>query len=197
MIPFDDYKPTRQLLINMFTDNQIPMKKEKNMKYFIVVDMQNDFCTGSLANENAKKIIPNIKEKLTEYREKGYTIVYTKDTHEKNYLDTMEGKYLPVKHCINETNGWAIVDELKPCDNDIVLLKRHFGYVDWDKLIVPGDEVILSGTVTSICVLANAIAIKMIDEVNVSVIEDCCADITKENHLAAITVLKAQQVNIL
>ena len=78
-------------------------------KFFIVIDMQNDFVTGSLANPAAAKIIPFIKEQIQQYKEKGYQVIFTRDSHSEDYLETGEGKHLPVKHCIMYTKGWEIV----------------------------------------------------------------------------------------
>ena len=99
-------------------------------KLFIVVDMQNDFVTGSLANPAAEKIIPNIVEKL---KAKDYTyLIFTRDTHQKNYLETQEGKNLPVEHCIEGTKGWEIVPELQEfTKNAFIIDKPTFGYKDW------------------------------------------------------------------
>ena len=166
------------------------------MKYFIVVDMQNGFITGSLANPMAVGIIPKIKSEIEKYRKDGYTIIYTRDTHQSNYLETGEGKHLPVVHCVEGTHDWQIVDELQPKENDIVINKKHFGYDVWTDYIQEGDEVVMSGTVTSICVASNALAIKMIENVEVTILADCCADLTKESHDAALTVMRACQCNI-
>lgn len=166
-------------------------------KYFIVIDMENDFVTGSLANKDAEAIIPLIKEKIKEYKEKGYNIIFTRDTHFDNYLETNEGKHLPIKHCIKGTKGWEIVPELNSTPEAKVIDKFHFGYDKWNEIIKPGDEVVMCGTVTSICVAANASIIKTIEGVEVSVIANCCADLTKENHEAALKVMAAQHVNII
>lgn len=82
------------------------------MKTLIVIDVQNDFVTGSLGTPEAQAIIPNVRKKIAEYRERKDKIIFTQDTHDSNYLETSEGKYLPVSHCIAGTDGWKIVDEL-------------------------------------------------------------------------------------
>ena len=81
-------------------------------KVLIVVDMQNDFVSGSLGSEAAQAIIPNVRKKIEEYENRGDTVIYTQDTHGKNYFDTNEGKHLPVEHCVFDTNGWQVVEEL-------------------------------------------------------------------------------------
>ena len=97
----------------------------------IVIDMQNDFVTGSLKNPAAQAIIPNIKRKITEYECKGDEIIFTRDTHKADYLNTPEGKSLPVPHCINGTWGWLVVDELNSPEYRHIN-KPTFGYKHWD-----------------------------------------------------------------
>ena len=173
------------------------------MKHFIVIDMQNDFCTGTLAKADAVAIIPKIKEKLSEAERNGYNIIFTLDTHFDDYLDTNEGKHLPVTHCLEGTDGWRIVSEFNGDANYATLqnknnlvVKHHFGYDKWSELIKPGDEVTMVGTCTDICVISNAIAIKMIDGVEVDIIADCCAGSTKEKHKAALEVMRSCQCNV-
>lgn len=163
------------------------------MKFFIVIDMQTGFTTGSLANLAAQEIIPRIKEEIEKARKEGATIIYTRDTHQENYLETGEGKHLPIKHCIEGTDDWQIVDELKPGNDDVIINKDHFGYAAWGDYIKPGDEVTMCGTVTSICVCANFSAIKMIENVEITVLKDCCADLSDEMQEAALKVMIAQQ----
>ena len=100
------------------------------MKHFIVIDMQNDFCTGALANKDAVAIIPRIKEELQKARAEGSNIIFTRDTHSENYLETGEGKHLAVEHCLQNTKGWEIVPELmEETDEDTLFIdKFHFGY---------------------------------------------------------------------
>lgn len=169
------------------------------MKHFIVIDMQNDFCTGSLANPDAVATIPKIKVKLDEAKSNGDNIIFTKDSHSEDYLDTIEGRYLPVKHCIVGTKGWEIVPELADEKNDIdkFIMKYHFGYSKWNEIIKPGDEVVMVGTCTDICVISNALAIKMIEGVKVTVIADCCAGLSKEKHEHALDVMKSCQCEVI
>lgn len=180
-------------------------------KYFIVIDMQNDFCTGALANDDAVAIIPKIKAEMEKARSEGFRVIFTRDTHGSDYMQTSEGKHLPVPHCLNESEGWMIVDELKPADaivymdneiirkeiresnKDVIVNKTHFGWDGWKNLIERGSEVRICGTVTSICVSANSSALKSIDEVEVVVLKDCCADLAPQTQEAALAVLAAQQ----
>lgn len=166
-------------------------------KYFIVIDMQNDFVTGSLANPAAKATIPFIKNQIEHFKEKGYQIVFTRDTHAENYLETNEGKHLPVVHCVKGTKGWEIVPELNSTPEAIVIDKTHFGYTDWDCLIKPGDEVVMCGTVGSICVAANVSMLKAIENVEVTVLKEGVSDLSDEMKEAALKVMAAQQAKII
>lgn len=168
------------------------------MKHFIVIDMQNDFCTGALANKDAVTIIPRIKAELQAAKAEKANIIFTRDTHSENYLETGEGKHLPVKHCVKDTEGWQVVPELmEETDEDTLFIdKLHFGYDGWEEFIKEGDEVVICGTCTDICVVSNSLAIKAIENVEVTVIADCCAGLTKESHEAALKVMECCQCNI-
>ena len=167
-------------------------------KFFVVVDAQEDFITGSLANSAAQAALPKIKEAAEKALADGAELIFTLDTHFEDYLQTGEGKHLPVKHCIEGTDGWRIVDELQDLANKAIIIpKHHFGSNLWEEYIQPGDEVTMVGFVSSICVCANALAIKQIENVEVNVIKDCCAGLTNEDHEAAMTVMKCCQCNII
>ena len=160
--------------------------------------MQNDFCTGALANKEAVAIIPRIKEELQKARAEGSNIIFTRDTHSEGYLETGEGKHLPVKHWVKDTKGWEVVSELmEETDDDTLFIdKLHFGYNGWEEFIKEGDEVVICGTCTDICVVSNSLALKAIEGVEVTVIADCCAGLTKESHEAALKVMECCQCNI-
>ncbi len=168
------------------------------MKHFIVIDMQNDFCTGALANKDAVAIIPRIKAELQAAKAEKANIIFTRDSHSEDYLETSEGKHLPVKHCVKDTKGWQVVPELmEETDEDTLFIdKLHFGYSGWEEFIKEGDEVVICGTCTDICVVSNSLAIKAIENVEVTVIADCCAGLTKESHEAALKVMECCQCNI-
>ena len=167
-------------------------------KFFVVVDAQEDFVRGSLANPAAQAALPKIEEAAEKALKDGAELIFTLDTHFEDYLQTGEGKHLPVKHCIEGTDGWRIVDELQDLANKAIIIpKHHFGSNLWEEYIQPGDEVTMCGFVSSICVCANAIAIKQIENVEVNVIKDCCAGLTNEDHEAAMTVMKCCQCNII
>ena len=120
--------------------------------------MQNDFITGSLGSELAKKIVPDVVEKVKSFDGK---VIFTRDTHFDDYMNTQEGRKLPVLHCMKDTDGWQICDELKPYA-DVVIDKITFGSVDLPKMLCDYDEKIeeieLCGLCTDICVISNAIS---------------------------------------
>ena len=177
-------------------------------KITIVIDMQNDFLTGSLANPDAVSIIPSV---LDQIKNSDY-VMYTRDTHSENYLDTQEEKNLPVPHCIEGTQGWQIVDDLAPQNiTDIkmwhIVNKPTFGDVNiWmdmyfaDLVNWNGDgvEVTFCGTCTDICVVSNAMIVKSLyPELVVNVKADACAGLTPEKHKAALEVMSSCQINII
>ena len=167
-------------------------------KFFVIVDAQEDFVRGSLKNDAAQAALPKIKKAAEKALEDGAELIFTLDTHFEDYLQTGEGKHLPVKHCIEGTDGWRIVDELQDLANKAIIIpKHHFGSNLWEEYIQPGDEVTMCGFVSSICVCANFSAIKQIENVEITVLKDCCADINEDMQDAAMKVMAAQQGNII
>ena len=171
-------------------------------KLLIVIDMQNDFVSGSLGTEEAKQIIPNVVDLVKRYDEDKYYsgIIFTRDTHGKNYLNTTEGKYLPIKHCIEGTPGWCIIDELQEFTYTIID-KNKFGYGDWVNYIynMPKTpyEITLVGLVTDICVITNAVLLKtLLHDITIRVDASCCAGTTPEKHKAALEVMKSCQIEV-
>ena len=166
------------------------------MKTLIVVDMQNDFVNGTLGTKEAEDIVENVKNKIKEYYENGEKIIFTRDTHFENYLETNEGKNLPVKHCVKDSNGWQIFDGLE-VPNAIYIDKPTFGYTEWSKYEL-GNEIEIIGLCTDICVVSNALIIKALyPEANISVDSRCCAGVTLETHEAALKTMKMCQINII
>ena len=158
------------------------------MKYLIVVDMQNDFITGTLGSKLAEAIVSNVVEKVKNYDGK---VIFTRDTHFADYMQTQEGRKLPVEHCIKDTDGWQICDELKPFVNDVVD-KITFGSVDLPKMITDADEIELCGLCTDICVISNAMILKATyPEVKITVDSTCCAGVSLESHNTALDAMKA------
>ncbi len=165
------------------------------MKTLIVIDMQNDFIDGSLGTREATMILENVGEKIAEYRKNGHRIIFTRDTHEENYLDTPDGKKLPVKHCIKGTDGWQIADGLAS-KGDLIIDKPSFGYTGWGKMNFT--EVELVGLCTDICVVSNALILKaLFPDAEIKVDSSCCAGVTPDTHKAALETMKMCQIEIL
>lgn len=163
-------------------------------KTLIVVDMQNDFIDGSLGTKEAVAIVENVKRKIAEYRDRGDEIIFTRDTHETNYMKTNEGKHLPVEHCIRGSKGWEIAEGLET-ENAIIIDKPSFGYMNWKDYDL--EEVEIIGLCTDICVVSNALIIKATyPEIPVRVDANCCAGVTPESHNAALTTMKMCQVEV-
>lgn len=168
-------------------------------KLLIVVDMQNDFVTGSLGTKEAEQIVPEVIEKVKAYLAAGDEIIFTRDTHTSNYLQTQEGKKLPVEHCIEGTWGWELIDELQPYTT-IVFDKPTFGSTTVTEYVVNAgcEEIELIGLCTDICVVSNALLLKAnLLDAEISVDAKCCAGVTPQTHEAALTTLKMCQVNII
>lgn len=185
------------------------------MKALVVVDMQNDFVTGALKNDDALKIIPNVKRKIENEIKNGAHIFFTRDTHDENYLNTEEGKNLPITHCVKDTRGWQIIDELALYTNgdlykDVHIIDKYtFGSLDLVKNINDYNNIVkdafkiyeveLIGICTDICVISNAVLIKaaptMINA-SISVDASCCAGVTKESHDTAIEAMKSMHIYI-
>lgn len=166
------------------------------MKTLIVVDMQNDFISGSLGTPEARAIVPNVKKKIEEYVANGNEVIFTRDTHEVNYLETSEGRNLPVEHCIYGTNGWEIEESLEPmCYSCRYINKPTFGWIHWGHNSF--EELELVGLCTDICVVSNALILKaMFPEINITVDASCCAGVTPETHKAALQTMKMCQINV-
>lgn len=167
------------------------------MKYLIVVDMQNDFTVGTLGSPHAAAIIPNVVEKVKAFSGK---VIFTRDTHGTDYLQTQEGKKLPVVHCVKDTNGWQICDELIPYVETTVD-KVTFGSVQLPHLLrslgEPIEEIELCGLCTDICVISNAMILKAaFPEVAICVDASCCAGVTTESHNTALNAMKAVQIEV-
>ena len=174
-----------------------------------VIDAQNDFITGSLRNEEAIKTIPNLVKKIREFN--GDAIFYTLDTHNQDYLETKEGKKLPVVHCVRGTDGWKLEANVESALNDAHLRnipvtkveKPTFGSFDLiekikRRTLLDDIDIEIVGYCTDICVVSNALAIKagFYDKANITVDVSCCAGVTPESHKAALLTMKMCQINI-
>ena len=163
-------------------------------KTLIVVDMQNDFIDMALGTKEAVAIVPKVKAKIEEYVKNGDEIIFTRDTHTENYLQTSEGKKLPVEHCICGTKGWQIADGLY-VEGSKIIDKPNFGWPHWNEEHL--EEVEIVGLCTDICVVSNALIIKAtFPDVNVRVDSTCCAGVTVETHEAALKTMAMCQIEV-
>ena len=170
-------------------------------KILVVIDMQNDFIDGSLGTPEAVAIVDNVVNKINTY--KANNIYATRDTHFENYLETSEGKNLPVVHCVKDTFGWQInstvADAIK---NSVIIDKPSFGSLELAEMLRKRSEkedieIELVGLCTDICVVSNAMILKAyMPEVKISVDGSCCAGVTKESHFKALDTMKICQINV-
>ena len=175
------------------------------MKVLIVIDMQNDFLDGALRNEEGIKIIPNVCEKIKEYKANGDVVIATRDTHSDEYLNTQEGKRLPIEHCIKDSEGWEINSDVNEAlGNSLKFDKPSFGSIDLANYLkeeYEGEdnlEIELVGVCTDICVISNAIVIKAsLPEARVIVDAACTAGISKEGHQNALNAMKVCQIDVI
>ncbi|MDD3142452.1 MAG: cysteine hydrolase [Lachnospiraceae bacterium] len=169
------------------------------MKHLLVViDMQNDFITGALGTKEAQAIIANVKRKVEKYLVEGNEVVFTRDTHTTDYLETQEGKKLPIIHGIKETKGWNIIEQLQPYAKKI-FDKPTFGSQELSEYVAKGDfkYIELIGVCTDICVVSNALLLKATTlEAEISVDSACCAGVTPESHQAALLIMTMCQVEV-
>ena len=174
-------------------------------KLLVVVDMQKDFIDGALGTKEAVAIVPNVVAKIKEYQEKGDTVVFTKDTHGANYMDTQEGRKLPVPHCIKGTDGFELCEEVKEIISGKqyrIYEKETFGSSELAKDLASGryadmEEIMLVGLCTDICVIANAMLCKtFLPELPVKVAADCCAGVTPESHKNGLNAMSMCQIEI-
>jgi nicotinamidase-related amidase len=175
------------------------------MKLLVVIDCQNDFIEGELGTPEAQAIVPNVKAKVKQYVENGDKVVYTRDTHTKDYLNTAEGKKLPVPHCIKFTKGWEIRPEVYTFGAPVID-KVTFGYDAWMHYLSYNDiidvneveSIEIVGLCTDICVISNAMILKaQFHETPIIVDSSCCAGVTPESHIRALEAMKMCQIEVL
>ena len=171
-------------------------------KLLLVIDMQNDFIDGALGTAEAVAMLPRALEEIKKYP--AADIIATRDTHAPNYMDTQEGKNLPVPHCIRGTQGWELNGEVQAAVGDVeiidkptfgskILAERLADIAEKEEL-----EITLIGLCTDICVVSNALMIKAyLPETKVNVIADCCAGVTPATHSAALETMKMCQINVI
>ena len=167
----------------------------------IVVDMQNDFIDGALGTKEAVAIVPKVEEKIRNFDGE---VFFTRDTHENWYLETQEGKNLPVAHCIRDTEGWQIRKELDALRKTEPVDKDTFGSTELAGELVAINEdeeiesITLVGLCTDICVISNALLIKAsLPEVPIYVDASCCAGVTPESHENALKAMEMCQIKII
>ena len=171
-------------------------------KILVVVDMQNDFVDGALGTKEAAMIVDNVVDKIKGFDGK---IFVTYDTHDENYMETSEGRKLPVPHCIKGTDGWKLdakVEDALEDKNVTRIEKITFGSVDLPQKIkdYAGDEEFETqfvGLCTDICVVSNALILKAnYPEMKISVDASCCAGVTPQAHNAALMTMKSCQIDV-
>ncbi len=175
----------------------------ENKKVLIVVDMQNDFIDGALGTKEAQAIVDNVAKKVEEADKNHDLIVFTMDTHTEDYLNTQEGKNLPVPHCIDGTEGWKITSKIDAwiARNNPVYKKETFGSHELGRKLLENKKDIGSiefvGLCTDICVLSNVVIAKAaLPEVPITVDAACCAGVTPESHDTALDALRMIQVKV-
>lgn len=185
------------------------------MKVLVCVDLQNDFCSpnGSLANPAAEKIITPIKERIKAARQNKEMVIFTQDTHMEDYLETGEGKKLPVEHCIYKTEGWEIVDELKE-EAALCIYKHSFAspvLIDQINSIINAvtgvsilnamNEVVeieICGVCTDICIISNLLMLRSaFPNSIIKVNKNLCAGTTKEKHEMALEIAKSCMIDVI
>lgn len=178
------------------------------MKVLVVIDMQNDFIDGSLGTPEAVEIVPNVVEKIRSWDGLVYA---TQDTHFANYLDTQEGRILPVPHCIQGTDGWKVERSVRRAleegaarnESVLYITKATFGSRDLAEILAKRhreetiEEVVLIGLCTDICVISNALVLKaFLPDVPISVDAACCAGVYPQSHLNALEAMKMCHIGI-
>ena len=169
--------------------------------YLIVVDMQEDFVYGPLGSKEAKAIVPAIIDKVKNFDGE---VIFTRDSHKENYLDTQEGRFLPVEHCISYSDGWEIIeplDEIRRKGNWNTYSKNTFGCVNlaidlrMEDVKQKIEAIEIVGVCTDVCVVSNALLLKAyMPEVPVTVDSGCCAGITPQKHEAALETMRSCQI---
>lgn len=168
--------------------------------YLVVVDMQNDFIDGALGTKEAEAIVGKVADKIRLFDGE---VIFTRDTHAPDYLETQEGKRLPVVHCVRDSAGWQIregLTDIRPC---ATIDKPTFGSTELGVLLAQRDleekigSVTLVGLCTDICVISNALLIKaFLPETPIVVDAACCAGVTPESHRGALEAMKMCQITI-
>ena len=169
------------------------------MDVLVVVDMQKDFISGALGTKEAVAIVPRVAKKIAQAKKAGKTVVFTRDTHQENYLQTQEGRNLPVPHCIKDTDGWQI-DPVFDTEGAMIFDKPSFGseaLVRYLKALDDLSSVEFVGLCTDICVITNVLSTKCaLPELPIAVDSACCAGVTPESHENALAAMRMCQIQI-
>ena len=171
-------------------------------KLLVVVDMQNDFIDGSLGSREAEAIVGNVVAKIDGW---DGAVFATLDTHGDDYMQTLEGAKLPVRHCIRGTEGWRLnpsVEAALKRKNAKLLEKRTFGFTGIGaaarEAVGKVEEIQICGLCTDICVVSNALLLRAeFPNVKMAVCADCCAGVTPEKHHAALDVMSSCQIDVI
>ena len=177
----------------------------RKMKALLVIDMQKDFVDGALGTAEAVAIVPAVKARIEQAKANGERLFFTRDTHTENYMNTQEGRKLPVPHCIEGTEGWQIIPELQPFTEGAAIFdKPGFGSLALCQAMQepakeqPIEAVTLIGLCTDICVISNAMLVKAaLPEVELYVDSACCAGVTPQSHQNALETMKMCQITVL
>jgi nicotinamidase-related amidase len=186
------------------------------MRVLVVVDVQKDFVDGALGSIAAQSIIPHMRERIKDYADGETLILFTKDTHEENYLETFEGIRLPVEHCVRGTPGWSLVKDISTLadgySNFLIysgeevihsrVLKNTFGSIKLCEILKQYEneitDITFMGFCTDICVISNVLMARAyLPNTRIIVDASCCAGTTLEKHLAALEVMKSCQIDVI
>ncbi len=170
-------------------------------RVLVVVDMQNDFITGALGTKEAQAIVPAVCEKIKGFDGK---VLFTRDTHHEDYLDTQEGRRLPVPHCVKGTWGWQLEPRVEALRESAPFDKPAFGSKGLGDVLKaindyegPLAEIMLIGLCTDICVISNAMLLKaFLPETRITVDARCCAGVSPESHRTALEAMKTCQIDV-
>ena len=177
------------------------------MNILFVIDMQKDFVDGALGTKEAQTIVPNVVAKIEEYKSRGDIVIATRDTHPASYLETQEGKNLPVVHCVKGTDGWQLNDAVRAAlpENTLIIDKPTFGSVTLAETVGKyvkeyGEQNVHAefvGLCTDICVISNALLLKAFyPEMPIALDAACCAGVTPDTHKAALAAMRMCQIDI-
>ena len=179
----------------------------QNMNVLVVIDMQHDFVDGSLGSPQAQAIVDNVRQKIASF---DGPVIFTRDTHDTNYLESQEGRHLPVVHCVKDTIGWQIMESLITAAEKrntihpyFIIDKPNFGSSELVTRLQgmnaaePIESITLVGVCTDVCVVSNAILLKAaLPEVPIHVDAQCCAGVTEESHKAALLTMRQCQIEV-